>query len=71
MTEEKATTKNRMQKWMIPDKPSLCEKTQCPYDENSVCLQPRTNKGNSDAHCHRENIKDLVARLIKIEETRP
>lgn len=39
----------------------------CPYrDGNSYCDEPRTNKGNSDAACHRMNNKDLLRFLEKI-----
>lgn len=60
----------------IPDYPKVCRvPAMCPYRgltatttaRASWCEEPRTNKGNSDAACHRMNNKDLLNLL----ENRP
>lgn len=50
----------------VPSRPTPCGITEkCVYrDANGVCDDPRTNKGNGDAYCHRKNNKDVVAILV-------
>lgn len=60
----------------IPDYPKVCRVPKmCVYRGLKAralvaagwCEEPRTNKGNSDAACHRMNNKDL----LKLLENRP
>ena len=39
----------------IPDGLRICKQRRCVYmiEGEGVCLEPRTNRGNSDALCHR------------------
>lgn len=39
----------------------------CVYRQDGVCDAPRINKGNSDAHCHRTNNRDLLEALRLID----
>jgi hypothetical protein len=66
----------RVQIAAIPDYPKVCTVPKmCPYRGLTAttavradwCEEPRTNKGNSDAACHRMNNKDLLKHL----ENRP
>lgn len=49
----------------VPSYPCVCKvKSFCVYrDEWGSCDEPRINKGNSDAACHKLNNKDLLERL--------
>lgn len=54
---------------MLPGVPCDCEhKNGCVYrDGHSICDDPRTNKGNSDAACHLTSNKNLLALLTLVE----
>lgn len=55
----------------IPCYPKVCRVPKpCVYRQGEIggwCDEPRINKGNSDAACHRMNNKDL----LKLLENRP
>ena len=52
----------RIQKSALPNKPTRCLMG-CVYAEDETCDAPRTNKGNSDACCHKASNRDLLAAL--------
>lgn len=63
---------SRVSKLDIPNYPMACSvQRMCPYRgleattlaRSTWCEEPRTNKGNSDAACHRMNNKDLLKHL--------
>lgn len=67
---------SRVSIYDIPDYPKVCRVPKmCPYRGLTAttpewgvwCEEPRTNKGNSDAACHRISNKDL----LKLLENRP
>ena len=37
----------------LPESPRRCTQQQCVYNEGGVCDDPRINRGNGDAVCHR------------------
>lgn len=57
---------SRTSLYAVPIKPMRCSFPKaCPYHHRpgDVCDSPRTNKGNSDASCHRMNNRDLIGYL--------
>lgn len=49
---------------MIPSCPMFCSIGKgCVYRRALICDDPRINKGNSDAKCHKANNRDLLAAL--------
>ncbi len=59
---------SRVSIYSIPDYPMVCSVAKpCPYRDTAPpagwCDEPRINKGNSDAACHRMNNKDLLKLL--------
>jgi len=56
----------RVQISALPDKPTKCNMVSCVYNDNNVCDDPRINKANGDAECHKMNNKDL---LLILKET--
>lgn len=52
----------------IPNTPCKCPVVQCVYNEQGECDDPRTNKGNSDADCHKTLNKNLLLILTRIGE---
>ena len=64
-------TINRIQKTSIPDKPMLCANTSCVYNDDYVCTDPRNNKGNTDAKCHKASNKKLLSELKEINRKTP
>lgn len=64
-------TQNRLSKRHIPNKPTGCHHFTCPYNsdgEDGICDNPRNNKGNSDANCHKTSIKDLLHIWLEIND---
>lgn len=57
----------RVSIYEIPNGPCQCTSTGCVYLRKGVCDTPQTNKGNSDALCHKENNKDLLHRLVVVQ----
>jgi hypothetical protein len=47
----------------IPNYPSLCPFKRCVYNDGGYCDDPRTNKGNSDAECHRMSNRKIIEYL--------
>jgi len=48
----------------IPSCPMFCWVSRlCVYRSTKICDDPRLNKGNGDAACHRMNNKDLLPLL--------
>lgn len=41
----------------------------CPYARRGRCDTPRTNKGNSDAACHRMPNKTLLGLLVQVDDS--
>lgn len=56
-------TQSRLQLHQIPNAPTQCIKGECVYNRSGTCPEPRTNKGNGDAECHRKTNKTLLAWL--------
>lgn len=56
-------TINRLHKGVLPNIPSNCQRL-CVYSHHGVCDDPRTNKGNSDAHCHKSGNAKLLIELL-------
>jgi hypothetical protein len=58
---------SRVSLYAVPARPQYCTvEKDCVYRIGGVgggCQDPRTNKGNSDAACHRMNNKDLIVKL--------
>lgn len=61
---------SRVSIYRIPNEPTRCGSLTCVYNSHAkgcfdggTCDEPRTNKGNSDAECHRWNNKYLLERL--------
>ena len=60
---------NRVQRSKIPALPMVCKiKKPCVYRVNLICDEPRINKGNSDATCHKMGNKNLIEHLHKSEK---
>lgn len=58
------TFRSRTSKFDLPNWETPCDlTTACVYRQSGRCDQPRTNKGNGDAACHRMNNKDVLAML--------
>jgi hypothetical protein len=59
--------KTRLQRSDIPDAPTPCAwPNACVYrDESGICDEPRTNKGNSDAECHKMPNRQIIGYLVK------
>lgn len=57
--------RQRKSKLAIPNTPSNCTIVYaCPYRNSAgACDEPRTNKGNSDAACHKMRNVDLITKL--------
>ncbi len=54
----------RMQRGELPDSSMRCALPgACVYRANGVCDEPQTNKGNSDAACHRMGNRAIYALL--------
>lgn len=54
----------RQRLWM-PRTPHRCPK-QCVYAVAGVCDDPRINKGNGDAYCHRRGNREVLSWLVQI-----
>lgn len=52
----------------LPNIRTICSVSKwcCYRSESGDCDEPRINKGNSDAACHRTTNKDLLKRLTPI-----
>lgn len=59
----------RVSAYAIPNSPRRCSVGGgCIYRTSfDICREPRTNKGNGDAACHRMNNKDLLPKLVPAE----
>lgn len=55
----------------LPHRPTPCPRTGCVYNQAGICDEPRINKGNSDAECHRFLNKAVLAMLGVDENLRP
>jgi hypothetical protein len=53
----------RTPKRRIPNWPSRCPFKECVYNQGDYCDDPRTNKGNSDAVCHKMTNKKIIEHL--------
>ena len=47
----------------LPNKSTPCIKVLCVYNVDGLCDEPRINKGNSDALCHKMTNKHLLELL--------
>ena len=48
----------------LPNEPCACaHRLPCVYRVNGVCDEPRTNKGNSDAACHKSGNREIMLKL--------
>lgn len=57
---------------MLPNTPRVCTLGKpCVYLVGTVCDEPRTNKGNYDAACHRVNNKNLLPHLTTAAPSEP
>lgn len=66
MSETKTLMSNgRLSIYAIPNRPMCCvlPARNCVYRQNGICDQPRINKGNSDAACHKMSNKALLKEL--------
>lgn len=56
----------RYQKSDIPDYHTKCIRSSCVYIKEGICDDPRTNKDNGDADCHKlTNVQLILAWLGK------
>ena len=53
----------RVSKYDLPKGFTPCPYYTCVYSDGGYCDNPRNNKGNSDAVCHKINNKDLLKLL--------
>lgn len=53
----------RVQQHHLPSIWTKCGTLNCIYNVGGLCDMPAINKGNSDARCHRESNRSLLARL--------
>ena len=56
----------RVQKSDIPYSPMVCRMLECVYNVDSVCSDPRTHNGNSDAMCFSMSNKYVLGLLTPI-----
>ena len=55
---------SRVSSRMLPGCPMFCSiGKDCVYRVSMICDDPRNNKGNGDAKCHRMNNRDVLAAL--------
>lgn len=54
---------SRVSIYRIPRHEMWCPKEECVYNKSGLCDEPRINKGNGDAECHKMNNKDLLVML--------
>ncbi len=55
---------SRMQRDELPDASMHCTLPRhCVYRKDGLCDEPRTNKGNGDAACHRMGNRAIYAAL--------
>lgn len=56
------TRQNRVLLRHLPNTPHSCAERDCVYreSESGECDNPRINKGNSDAFCHKRNNKTVL-----------
>ena len=50
----------RVQKAELPLDQRECPYNKCVYNADGICPEPRINKGNSDAACHKLSNKKLL-----------
>lgn len=55
----------RYQRTHLPGEPTHCPMSACVYCVDGTCDDPRINKGNSDAKCHRMSNKVVLVMLGK------
>jgi hypothetical protein len=60
-------TGERVSTLQLPRVPTPCPKT-CIYATEGMCDEPRINKGNGDAYCHKRNNKDVLAWLNEAKQ---
>ena len=53
----------RVQRYQLPNVATPCPKSMCAYNTEGICDDPRINKGNGDAACHRTPNKDVLKML--------
>lgn len=53
----------RLQRYHLPTTWTQCGTRNCVYNTGGLCEDPRINKGNGDAKCHKESNRFLLARL--------
>lgn len=56
----------RIQEHHLPAIPTQCMKTTCVYAVDGICDEPRINKGNGDAECHRLSNKRVLQILTDL-----
>lgn len=56
----------RVSAGFLPREPSHCPQDSCVYNAKGVCDDPRTNRGNSDAACHKQRVAKLLDSLSEI-----
>ena len=60
-------TMTRMQSGDLPGIPTLCGlERPCVYRVEGICSDPRINKGNGDAACHRMGNRAIYAKLYLV-----
>lgn len=60
----------RLQRSDLPQ-PAFCPLTRCVYNLGTTCLEPRVNKGNSDAACHKMSNRELLTHIRKLSPNEP
>ena len=56
-----------MSKYSIPEHEMWCPRHDCVYNSAGLCDEPRINRGNGDAECHRMSVKDVLQMLEVIK----
>jgi hypothetical protein len=54
-------------KHSLPTEPRVCTAFTCIYsiEGGQICRDPRNNRGNSDAHCHKVSPREVMTWLYK------
>ena len=57
----------RLSKYNVPLHEMACPRHDCVYNKAGFCDEPRINRGNGDAECHKMSVKDVLAMLGVVE----
>lgn len=58
----------RVSSGFLPRQPARCPQAACIYNAEGVCDDPRTNRGNSDAACHKKSVAKLLDSLSELDK---